>query len=112
MDERERRAHPRTDLARPCKLYDPTRYKYLPGTTWNLSASGAFLEVDRPIAARPGDRLYLGIALKRRQGILPASEMLEARVIRTLQATDNRSVLAVRFINESEAATMAPRRAA
>ena len=71
--ERERRAHERIWLARPCKVYDPALRRYLAGTTCNLSASGAFFQVNRKIDHHPGDRLYLGIALKRRQGILPAA---------------------------------------
>ncbi len=110
--QQERRAHERIWLARPCKVYDPALRRYLPGTTRNLSARGALIQINRKIDHHPGDRLYLGIALKRRQGILPAAEMHEVEVVWSRQATDGRTGLAVRFLNEAQANAAPPRRAA
>ena len=107
--ERERRAHERIWLARPCKVYDPALRRYLAGTTCNLSASGAFFQVNRKIDHHPGDRLYLGIALKRRQGILPAAEMHEVEVVWSRQATDGRTGLAVRLLDEAQGPAVEPR---
>ncbi|MHC4107814.1 MAG: PilZ domain-containing protein [Planctomycetota bacterium] len=110
--ERDRRAHERIWLARPCKVYDPALRRYLPGTTRNLSTRGAFIQVNRRIDHHPGDRLYLGIALKRRQGILPAADMHEVAVVWSSQTTDGRTGLAVRFLDEAQASAAQARRAA
>ena len=112
MDQDERRIHARVSLTRPCKLYDPTLRKYLPGLTWNVSPSGAFLEVNRPLALRPGDHLFLGIAMKRRQGILTSNDMLEVEILRSMPATGDRTALAVRFVNAREPAVTARKAAA
>ncbi len=112
MGQDERRVHARVSLTRPCKLYDPRLRKYVAGLTWNLSSSGAFLEVNRPLALRPGDHLFLGIAMKRRQGILTSNDMLEVEILRSMQATGNRTAMAVRFVDSREAAATAPRAAA
>ncbi len=110
--QRERRAHERIWLARPCKVYDPALRRYLPGTTRNLSVRGAFIQVNRTIDHHPGDRLYLGIALKRPQGILPAAEMNEVEVVWSRQVTDGRTGLAVRFLDEAQVSAVELRRAA
>ena len=91
MPETDRRAHERTNLARPCKLFDPRSGKYVPGTVWNLSDGGALIEVNRPICPVLGELLYLGIAMKRRQGILLRAEMCPARLVRSPQTVDGRS---------------------
>ena len=95
----ERRANERLNLARPCKTYVPRIGKYLAGSTWNVSSSGALLQLDRPAPIEPGDRLFVGVALKRRQPIFCSSEMMEASVVRVLP-TDNDSIaVAIRFID-------------
>ncbi len=96
--EEDRRAHERVELARACKLHVPAIGRYVPGTTWNLSGGGALLEVDRPLDLRPGQRVSLGVAMKRRQAVLYSSEMFKAEVIRASGAGDRRTVLAVRFL--------------
>ncbi len=97
MVETDRRAHERMNLARPCKLFDPRSRKYVPGTIWNLSDGGALIEVNRPICPDLGELLYLGIALKRRQGILLRDEMCPARVVRLKRTVDGRSTLGIQF---------------
>jgi len=95
----ERRASERLNLARPCKTYVPRIGRYVAGSTWNVSSSGALLQLDRPAPIEPGDRLFVGVALKRRQPIFHSSEMMEAGVVRVLP-TDNDSIaVAVRFID-------------
>ncbi len=74
----ERRATERLNLARPCKTYVPRIGKYLAGLTWNVSAGGALLQLDRPAPIEPGDRLFLGVALKGRQTIFCSTEMIES----------------------------------
>lgn len=97
MQGTNRRAHERMNLARPCKLFDPRSGKYVPGTVWNLSDGGALIEVNRRICPELGDPLYLGIALKRRQGILLRDEMCPARVVRSQPTVNGRSTLGLQF---------------
>ena len=101
MVDRERRTHARVNLERPCKLYLPHVGKYVAGSTWNLSAGGVLLQLHLPAGVAPGDRLYVGIALKRRQAVLTAGEMIEAQVIRVDRATEDRVDVAARFIEEA-----------
>ncbi|MHC4710925.1 MAG: hypothetical protein ACYTA3_11050, partial [Planctomycetota bacterium] len=54
-----------------------------------------------PAGIAPGDRLYVGIALKRRQAVLTAGEMLEAEVIRVDRTTEERVDVVARFIEEA-----------
>lgn len=93
----ERRTSQRLDLARPCKMYVPRIGKYVAGSTWNFSAGGALLQIDRPTPIEPGDRLFVGVAVKRRQPIFCSTEMLEAGVVRVLP-TDDSITVAIRFI--------------
>ena len=101
MVDRERRNHARLKLQRPCKLYLPHVGKYVAGSTWNLSSGGVLLQLGLPVGIAPGDRLYVGIALKRRQAVLTAGEMLEAEVIRVDRTTEERVDVAARFIEEA-----------
>jgi hypothetical protein len=55
------------------------------------------LQLDRPVPLEPGDRLYVGIALKRRQALLPMGEMLAAGVVRVARTARDGVALAVRF---------------
>ena len=48
-----------------------------------------------------GDRLYVGIALKRRQAVLAAGEMIEAEVVRMDRMADGRVAVAARFMGEA-----------
>ncbi len=97
MLDTDRRRHARTNLARPCKLFDPRSGKYIPGTVWNLSDGGAYLEVSQSIQPEQGDSFYLGIAVKRRPGLLQRDEMFRARVVRSQQSSDGRFTLGVQF---------------
>ena len=107
----ERRSNQRHFLARPCKLYVPRIGRYVRGSTWNLSSSGAMLQLDRPVAVEPGDHLFVGIALKRRQAVLPVGEMLEAGVVRVARTALDGVALAVRFL-QAQPGAGALRRAA
>ncbi|MHC4216925.1 MAG: PilZ domain-containing protein [Planctomycetota bacterium] len=99
MVDEERRTHVRVKLERPCKLFLPSVGRYVSGSTWNLSAGGVLVQLDLPTGIAPGDRLFVGIALKRCQAVLPASEMLEAQVIRVERPADDRISVAARFVD-------------
>lgn len=94
----DRRADHRVNLARACKLYLPAAGRYYPGSTWNVSSGGVLLELDRRAHVRPGQRLFVGIALKRRQAVLTHNEMIAAEVVRVMGTPDDRTVLAARFV--------------
>ncbi len=95
--ETDRRSHERMNLARPCKVFDPKSGKYVLGTVWNLSDGGALVETTRPVVAQPGEPLFLGIALKRRQGLILGDQMLQINVVRSLRTTDGRTTIAMKF---------------
>jgi c-di-GMP-binding flagellar brake protein YcgR len=82
--DHDRRESPRIALSRPCKVFNPRSGKYASGSTCDISAGGMLLRLDRPLAVEAGDRLYVGIAQKRRQTLLKSAEMIEAEVVRTL----------------------------
>jgi hypothetical protein len=112
MVEQERRTHERVSLQRPCKLYLPSVGKYVSGSTWNVSPGGVLLQLNLPAGISAGDRLYVGIALKRRQPVLVAGEMLRAEVVRVEQTPDDRVAVAARFVGEAAGETVPMTRAA
>jgi c-di-GMP-binding flagellar brake protein YcgR len=97
MMHEDRREHDRVPLSRPCKIYDERSGKYITGRTVNLSDGGALLELSRPLPLQAGQQLFLGVALTRRQTLLPANDMIVCEVVRSLRTTDNATALAVRF---------------
>ena len=111
----DRRVEPRTEVKCPCKVFDQRTGKYIAGSTWNVSPSGALVQVDRPLKVAPGDRLYVGIAFKRRQGMLFHAEMTEAVVVRSVLTADEHLAVAVRLLEPMSveiAELHVPRRAA
>lgn len=93
----DRRTHPRLQIERPCKLFDPTSGKYYAGQTRDLSENGLLIDVPRLLELKPGDSVHVGVAMKRRQGLLLAKEMIEAIVVRSMATVDDHTTLAVRF---------------
>ncbi len=101
----ERRIHRRLSMERPCKLYIPRVGRYLTGCTWNLSAGGVLVQLDQGAPLEPGDHLYVGVALKRRQAVLSATEMVEADVVRVVPTADDGVALALHFLEEPHEST-------
>ena len=101
--EGDRRRHPRIELQRPCKVFDPRSGKYHAGQTRDLSNGGLLLEIPRLLELKPGDRVHVGVAMTRRHALLQAKEMIEAIVVRTLATADDRTHLAVTFDRPEEA---------
>jgi hypothetical protein len=93
--EGDRRHHPRTEIQRPCKIFDSRTGKYLAASTRDLSSAGLLIDVPRVLAVKPGDTLHLGVAMTRRQGLLPAKGMIAVRVVRALATVDDHTHLAV-----------------
>jgi c-di-GMP-binding flagellar brake protein YcgR len=97
--EGDRREHPRVAVQRPCKMFDPRTRRYLPGVTRDVSAGGVAIDVPRLVDLNPGDMLHVGVATKRRDQLLSATQMLKATVIRANATVDDHTNLAVRFEN-------------
>lgn len=102
MMHEDRREHDRIPLSRPCKVYDERSGKYVAGRTVNLSDGGALLELSRPLLLQEGQQLLLGVALTRRQTLLPANDMRWCEVVRALTTTDQTIAVAVRFADPIE----------
>lgn len=109
---RERRQHGRISISRPAKIYDPRARKYISATTCDLSTHGLLLEISRPVTLRPGDEVFVGIAMNDRQGVLAQKELTEAVVVRAMQRADDHTTLAVKLVGEHEQETAWPRMAA
>ena len=112
MVDQERRIHERVNAERLCKLYVPRAGKYVSGLTWDLSPGGVLLHLDIATGISAGDRLYVGIAFKRRQAVLAADEMVEAEVVRVEHANGDRIAVAARFVEEKTVYVPVLRRAA
>lgn len=93
--ENEQRRDLRSELVRPCRIFDPRSGKYLHGTTCNLSLSGALIRIARPCTLRPGDTLHVGIALDDRQGFMQARDMFEATVVRAFGTPSGQTMVAI-----------------
>ncbi len=93
---RERRAHPRAEVARPCKVYDARAGRYLAGSSLNLSEGGALLDVERGGGLERGDRVGVGFGGPG-HGVLSCRHMLGATVLRVGITAAGRRRVAVRF---------------
>lgn len=93
--ENEQRRHHRSELVRPCRIFDPRSGKYLHGTTCNLSLGGALIRIARPCMLQPGDTLRVGIAMEDRQGFMQARDMFEATVVRALGTPSGQTMVAI-----------------
>ena len=98
--EGDRRTQVRYAIERPCKIFEPRSGKYYSGMTCDLSGGGLLLDIPRVVDLKPGDLLHVGVAMTRRQDLLKAKEMMEARVVRAMTTVDDRTRLAVSFQTE------------
>jgi hypothetical protein len=92
----ERRRGERIVTRRPCKIYDPRTRKYVAGSTCNVAPGGMLLLVDRSLALRPGDRVYVGVP-PRRHALLRSEELVEAGVVRVVERPAGETMFAVRL---------------
>ena len=100
--DHDRRQSPRIALRRPCKVFNPRSGRYASGSTCDVSTGGMLLRLERAIHIEVGDRLYVGVAQKRRQALLRSSEMLEAEVVRTLAGASGGAMVALRFTDPAQ----------
>ena len=93
----ERRTEPRLPVDHLVKLRgENTGLRYHTARTRNVSPGGALLQLDGPTALRPGERVQLGFADHARTAVLPAAQMIEAVILRSL-GHRNQQEIAVRF---------------
>ena len=97
MIDGDRRKYRREPLERPCKIYDPRSMKYISGTTLDVSCGGLLIDVPRLLEIKPGEHLFIGVAMTRRQGFIQAKEMIDAVVLRAAATVDDHTTLAVSF---------------
>lgn len=108
----DRRLHERTQIERPCKVFDPRSHKYLLGSTCDLSVSGMMMKLEHPLQIMPGETLHVGVAQKRRQMLLRASEMTPMRVVRCLHSPEGGTCLGLELIQPLQIEAQPIRRAA
>ena len=102
----ERRLELRTALVRPLKLWCAHTGRYLSGTTQDVSATGALIEVDHPSLLVSGQRVRVGIAWSSRHMLLGDADLIEARVLRSLGMGGSQRV-ALEFNQRQESALSA-----
>ncbi|HWB20395.1 MAG TPA: PilZ domain-containing protein [Phycisphaerales bacterium] len=103
QDPAERRAFPRHPLQRACKIFNPAAQKYISAETTNLSRTGLLLHINKILELKPGDPIHVGIAMKRRDVLLQAKDMIESTVIRVMHTVDDQTVLALKFNIDADA---------
>lgn len=90
----ERRRHPRRPITRSAKFFHEPSLRYADATTIDVSDGGALVEV-RPVRVYfPGDRVRLAIDFPA-MGILRASEMVGATIVRAEPERDGVRLLAL-----------------
>ena len=92
----ERRAFPRTPLARPCKVRRAPGGHALPGQTINTSPGGLLIELHGARRLSPGESIEVLVAWDGAPVVASASA-IEARVVRAIATTDDRQIVALRF---------------
>lgn len=97
MSEPERRETTRLPLTRPVKLRcSQAGHRYLTGSTLNISAGGALVQIGAEVALRPNQTIELLIARQAGQAMLRADDRVPARVVRCLRHGGQRYI-ALRF---------------
>jgi len=99
----ERRRDARLPLDRPVKVQCLHTGRYLAGHTFNLSASGALVEIEHPSLMIPGQRIKVGVAQTKQNVILQSEEMADATVVRSM-GHRGRQTVAVMFDHRQELA--------
>jgi hypothetical protein len=108
----DRRQSTRVALRRPCKVFNPRSGRYASGSTCDVSTVGMLLRLERPLNVEIGDRLYVGVAQKRRQTLLRSTEMIEAEVVRSLTGATGDVYLGLRLTRPGQKILLPFRKAA
>lgn len=102
----ERRAHPRRELIRPCKVRLGRSGKYVAGHTVDVSSGGTMLVLDRRSNLSPGDEIEIGIAWDN-TGLIRADEMTSGRIVRVAARTDDTEAVGVSLQSQQLSAALA-----
>ena len=108
----ERRIHPRIDMRRPCKIYDPRSRKFLPAVTRNVSKSGAMIDTPRLLEMPEDTTIRVAIARDPGQLLMFNDDMVDAVVIRSQHSAGGRTSLGLRFLASAQLEEPAPLAAA
>ncbi|MGA1632919.1 MAG: PilZ domain-containing protein, partial [Phycisphaerales bacterium] len=92
----ERRATTRVAHEQPCKLWRPADDRFVAGTTSNLSGGGAMVTLNQCVPIVAGERVRIGMGLRRTDGFLKVDEMVEAEVVRSV-SFDGRTTVALQY---------------
>jgi len=106
MVSSDRRQSPRFPLARPVKLRCMVSGRYYGGQSRDVSSTGVMTELDSPSLLVPGQRVAVGIAEHQKQPIIPADDMIEATVVRSL-GLDGLQRVALQFDQRQQLAAAA-----
>ncbi len=100
--DHDRRGEERVSLVRPCKVFNQKSGKYTAGTTCDVAAGGLLVRLGSQLNAEVGDRLFVGVAQKRKQALLRSREMIESEVVRRLPSEGGETLLALRYCRPSQ----------
>ncbi len=101
--EIDRREHPRVQMTRPGKVFDPRSGKYLSAELRDISEGGMLLQLSSPLTIEPGDEIFVGLAEKRREPMLKRHEMIRSEVVRALGLPSGGTLLALSFVDRDVA---------
>lgn len=96
MNHADRRAYPRTETEICCKLRRSARTQFAPGKTYDLSASGALLEINASRNAELGERIAVAFSCITCP-VTKAAKMIGARVVRADPSMNGRQRIAIEF---------------
>ncbi len=98
----DRRRQPRIPVERPAKILIDGSGRYCPAVVINVSSSGALIRLLSRNAVPADAVVHLGLPGERDQTVIERSEMMTARVVRTL-GYDDAAHLGIRFEVEQPA---------
>ena len=96
MNHADRRVYPRTETEICCKLRRSARTQFAPGKTYDLSASGALLEINASRNAELGERIAVAFSCITCP-VTKAAKMIGARVVRADPSMSGRQRIAIEF---------------
>ncbi len=92
----ERRSSPRVQHEQPCKVWRPSDDRFVAGTTCNLSTGGAMVTLNQCVPIAAGERVRVGMGVRRTDSFLKIDEMVEAEVVRSV-SFDGRTTLSLQY---------------
>lgn len=99
----DRRRESRIPHEQPCKIFQPRQRRFVAGTTCNLSGGGAMIRLNQQLPLLPGERVRVGLGLRRTDGFLKVEEMVEAEVLRAV-SFDGCTTIALQYRGREDGA--------